>query len=306
MPAFSRFLRYFVAVGKAGSIRRAADELNVSASAIDRQILNVEAELGLPLFERLPGGLRLTAAGEMLMASGQQWQHELAGLRSRIEDLQGLKRGHVEIATIEALAKGALPRLLASLLDRYAGISANISVLENDAARRAVIDGTADFAFLFEPESYRDLSVRAFVEVQLGLLTPPGHPLGEQATARFSHCVGYPLIVPAAPLAVAEQIAVLEGGTGVICDRKVTSDNVQMIISLVMQGAGVGILTSLDAIPEMEQGLVEFTPLADPILRPMTLALCTNNARRPSHAASVLLSEIERDFDQLAGVRKAA
>lgn len=300
MPAFSRFLRYFVAVGKAGSIRRAADELNVSASAIDRQILNVEAELGLALFERLPGGLRLTAAGEMLMASGQQWQQEMVGLRSRIEDLQGLKRGHVEIAVIEALAKGMLPRQLAGLLDRFDGFSANVRVLENDAARRAVIDGEADFAILFEPESYRDLSVRAFVEVQLGLLTPPGHPLGQQKSARFSQCVGEPLIVPADPLAVAEQIALLEAGTGISCDRKVTSDNVQMIISLVMQGVGVGVLTSLDAIPELEMGLVEFTPLADPILRKMTLALCTNTARRPSHAASVLLTEIERDFDMLA------
>jgi DNA-binding transcriptional LysR family regulator len=64
MPAFSRFLRYFMAVGRLGSIRKAADELNVSASAIDRQILNAEAELGMPLFERLPTGLRLTAAGK--------------------------------------------------------------------------------------------------------------------------------------------------------------------------------------------------------------------------------------------------
>ena len=74
MPALSRFLRYFIAVGRLGSIRRAADELNVSASAIDRQILNVEANLGMPLFERLPTGLRLTAAGEIMMAAGSKWQ----------------------------------------------------------------------------------------------------------------------------------------------------------------------------------------------------------------------------------------
>ena len=72
MPALSRFLRYFLAVGRLGSIRRAADELNVSASAIDRQILNVEANLGMPLFERLPTGLRLTAAGEIMMAAGSK------------------------------------------------------------------------------------------------------------------------------------------------------------------------------------------------------------------------------------------
>ena len=81
MPAFSRFLRYFMTVGRLGSIRRAADELNVSASAIARQILNVEAEIGAPLFERLPSGLRLTAAGEIMMAAGGRWQKNMADVR---------------------------------------------------------------------------------------------------------------------------------------------------------------------------------------------------------------------------------
>ncbi len=301
MPAFSRFLRYFVAVGKAGSIRRAADQLNVSPSAIDRQILNAEAELGLPLFERLPGGLRPTAAGEMLMANGLKWQHELSGLRASFEDLQGLRRGHVEIALIDALAKGAFPRVLGGLLDRYEGISANVRVLENDVARRAVIEGEVDFAILFEPHSFRDLSVRAFTEIPLGLLVTPGHTLSSQKRARFSHCAGEALIVPAEPLAVAQQIAVLEGSIDASWHHKVTTDNIQMIVSLVTEGAGVGVLTALDAIPELEAGLVAFVPLYDPILHPMTLALCTNSARRPSHAAAALLTEIERDFEAIVG-----
>jgi|GEM_PF-2890164 len=89
MPAFSRFLRYFVVVGRLGLIRRAAEELNVSAFAIDRQILNAEAGLGLPLFERLPTGLHLTAAGEILMAAGGRWQKNLYDVLAQIEDLRG-------------------------------------------------------------------------------------------------------------------------------------------------------------------------------------------------------------------------
>lgn len=89
MPAFSRFLRYFMAVGRLGSIRKAADELNLSASAIDRQILNVEAELGMPLFERLPTGLKLTAAGELMMASAHQWEKGMTEVRARIETCAG-------------------------------------------------------------------------------------------------------------------------------------------------------------------------------------------------------------------------
>ena len=299
MPAFSRFLRYFVAVGKLGSIRKAADVLNVSASAIDRQILNVEADIGMPLFERLPTGLRLTAAGEIMMAAGTRWQKNLVDVRAQIEDLRGLKRGHVDIAVIDALAKGYVPSMIHAIQQRFPGITIGVKVRPNDIVRAAILNGEVDFGIFFEPQSFRGITVRAFVEVVLGLLTPPGHPLSRQREARFSACAGSALIVPAEPLAVCQQIAVLEGVTGVVLDKAVTSDNIQMITSLVLQGAGIGILTSIDVMTEVQRGLLSFTKISDSILRPMILALCTSASRTPSYAAGIVLAEIENGFAQL-------
>lgn len=54
---------YFDAIRRAGSVREAARRLNVASSAVNRQLLKLEAELGTPLFERLPAGLKLTHAG---------------------------------------------------------------------------------------------------------------------------------------------------------------------------------------------------------------------------------------------------
>ncbi|GGD70758.1 LysR family transcriptional regulator [Croceicoccus mobilis] len=300
MPAFSRFLRYFLAVGRLGSIRKAADELNVSASAIDRQILNVEAELGTKLFERLPTGLKLTAAGEMMMPSGIGWQQGMSSLRARIEDLKGLKRGHVEIAIIDALAKGYIPETIHQIQQRYPGVTVGVRVLGNDDVRRAISDGDVDFGILFEPNSYRDLTVRAFVDVELGFITPRGHRFDGLAEARFSTCVGEPVIAPSQPLAVWQQVAVLEAATNVALERKATSDNIQFITSMVLQGAGVGILTSLDVMTELQRGLLAFTRISDPLLRPMTLALCTASARTPSYAGAMVLGEIENGFSRLA------
>lgn len=299
MPAFSRFLRYFMTVGRLGSIRKAADHLNVSASAIDRQILNVEADLGMPLFERLSTGLRLTAAGEIIMAAGAGWQKHLAEVRAQIEALRGLKRGHVEVAVIDALAKGYVPRAIHALRDRYPGITINVRVLKNDAVRMAITAGEVDFGIFFEPQTFRGITVRAFVDVVLGLLTTPGHLLASQRETRFSACEGYPLIVPAEPLAVCQQVAVLEGMTGLTLDTVVSSDNIQMIVSLVLEGLGVGVVTSLDVISEVQRGLLTFTRISDPILRPMTLALCSSASRTPSYAAGAALAEFESGFAQL-------
>ncbi len=300
MPAFSRFLRYFVVVGRLGSIRRAAEVLNVSASAIDRQILNAEADLGLPLFERLPTGLRLTAAGEVLMAAGGRWQKSLADVLAQIEDLRGLKRGHVEIGVIDALAKGHIPAVIGAIQVRYPGITVGLKVQGNAIVRQMVADGEVDLGIMFEPQSYRDLTVRAFVDVVLGLVTAPGHPLAHHAEARFSLCADQGVVMPSRPLAVSQQIEVLEATSGIALDRRATSDNIQMVVSLVLQGVGIGILTSLDVATEVQRGLLAFTRLSDPVLRPMTLALCTATARTPSHAAAIVLGELEAGFADLA------
>src|SRR5271163_925606 len=74
-------LRYFDAVRSAGSIREAARRLNVASSAVNRQILGLEAEVGVKLFERLSAGLRLTAAGEIVA-------HHVIGLLHDAERLE--------------------------------------------------------------------------------------------------------------------------------------------------------------------------------------------------------------------------
>ena len=60
-----RILDYVDEVARSGSIRKAAEQLNVTASAVNRRIMDLEEELGAPLFERLPRGVRLTTAGEL-------------------------------------------------------------------------------------------------------------------------------------------------------------------------------------------------------------------------------------------------
>jgi len=59
---------YLDTVARAGSIRKAAEQLHVASTALNRKIKETEDSLGTPLFERLPRGVRLTAAGEVMVA----------------------------------------------------------------------------------------------------------------------------------------------------------------------------------------------------------------------------------------------
>lgn len=72
-----RFLRYVDEVARAGSVRQAAERLHVAPSAVIRRIQDLEHELGTPIFERLPRGMRLTAAGELFVAYIRQRHADL-------------------------------------------------------------------------------------------------------------------------------------------------------------------------------------------------------------------------------------
>jgi len=97
-------LNYFDAVRRAGSIRAAARRLNVASSAVNRQILSLEAEVGTQLFHRLPGGLKLTAAGEILAHHVITVLRDAERAESELDALHGLRAGVVELVTLEGSA----------------------------------------------------------------------------------------------------------------------------------------------------------------------------------------------------------
>ena len=118
-----RILRYVDEVARTGSIRKAADQLNVTASAVNRRIMDLEEELGAQLFERRPRGVRLTAAGEVFVHYLREQDGGVERMKSQIEDLKGLRRGTVRIACSQALALDFLPREIAAFRARHPMVS---------------------------------------------------------------------------------------------------------------------------------------------------------------------------------------
>jgi len=293
MPVFSRFLRYFVAVAQHGSIRKASEELGIAASAIDRQLLQGENSFGAPLFERLPTGLRLTATGEMVLNAAHRWLQERETLISQIDDLKGLRRGRVDVLLPDALTKGLVPRLVGQLRQSHPGIVLNLLVRDNHDIADLLLAGAADFALILNPARIRDMEVLAQVDYPLGFVTLPDHPIAVSGAARFSASADHPMIVPAHTLALRRQIERLEHDTGVSLKAAATADSIEMIKSLVQVGAGIGILSYVDVVAEVEGGFLSFTPIVNHQLSPLVLGLCVGRARQLSAAAGLVLSLIK-------------
>lgn len=170
-------IHYFDMVRRCHSIREAARRLNVASSAVNRQILKLEDEIGAPLFDRLPGGLRLTGAGEIFARHVTVVLQDMERVRSELDALQGLRTGHVEIATIEAVTSDLLPCVLKAMRERYPDITVGVTLLGSQAIPEAVSSGAVDLGLAFALPRSADLQQVSVGHFRLGAIVSPQHPL---------------------------------------------------------------------------------------------------------------------------------
>jgi len=191
-----RFLHYVDAVARSGSIRGAAETLHVAASAVNRRIQDLEEELGTPIFERLPRGVRLTAAGELFLGYARRRSADLEQVRSQIEDLRGVRRGRITLVASQALAPSFLPLALVDFQATHPGITFDVKVLDRERAVQAVAEFQADLALVFNPPDLRGLRVLAQARQRTCAIVAPDHPLAGRSSVRLKDCLQYPLALP--------------------------------------------------------------------------------------------------------------
>lgn len=190
-----RFLRYVDEVARVGSIRQAADRLHVAPSAVNRRILDLEEELGTPIFERLPRGMRLTAAGELFVRYIRGRKAELDEVRSQIEALQGLRRGRVSVVASQALAPAFLPSVVARFREAHPLAVYDICVGDHLLALHALRTFQADLALVFNLAPDADIHVLAEFDQPLMAMMHRDHPLAHQPSVRLRDCANYPLVM---------------------------------------------------------------------------------------------------------------
>ena len=191
-----RILRYVDEVARAGSIRKAADHLNVTASAVNRRIMDLEEELGTQLFERRPRGVRLTAAGEVFVSYLRQQDGDVERMKSQIEDLKGMRRGTVRIACSQALALDFLPREIGEFRKRHPLVSFDVKVLDHEQAMAALATYEVDLVLVFRPPFLANFQPLMTLEQRIVAVMAAGHPLASRRTVRLRDCAAYPVALP--------------------------------------------------------------------------------------------------------------
>jgi DNA-binding transcriptional LysR family regulator len=297
--------KYFFEVAQLGSIRRASQTLNVAASAISRQIMRLEHEIGTPLIERLNKGIRLTDAGEIL------YRHlgESALIQERalgwIEDIKGARRGRVRIATIEGLLGNYLPRVLRHLNEAYPNIQVEIMVVGADLVTNMLRDDMCDIGVVLEPDDISQLSICAELVTDLTATVTPDHPLARRDSVTISDIAAFPVILNSSSFSTRRLVDRAAKRAGCTLSPSIEINSIEGMKFLAR--AGLGIIFVPAFVVEREQARKELIaiPLMDAEFSKLKLFVLTKQSRRLSPAGARLLNLLVTEFRTAASASDA-
>mgnify|MGYP001275929187 FL=1 len=191
-----RIYKYVDKIAQTGSIRQAAEQLYITPSALNRRLIALEQELGVKVFERLGRGVRLSTAGELFIDHIRKHLSETEKLKSQIEDLSGLRRGHVTIACTQAALPFFIPNEIQKYQEKFPHV--NFSVLNKDGTEAAIalLNHTADIALVFDQLRQSDFQTAYAIPQSVHAIMAKSHYLASKSQVSISECLNYPLALP--------------------------------------------------------------------------------------------------------------
>jgi DNA-binding transcriptional LysR family regulator len=274
-----RLLTYVDAVARHGSIRKAADALNVASSALNRQVLDLETDLGLPLFERLPRGVRLTAAGEVFLAYTRQAISELKAVESRVEQLRGLVRGQVSVAAVESVASELLPSAISRFQAAHPNVRFNVHIGAPEELLSALVADRADLILTHYLPPKKSVAIAAVAKQALCALVVSDHPLASRDNLRLRDCLAYPLALGDATLAGRALIDQALAQASFDLNPRLVSNSVETMKAFARMNRGVCFQFRKPGKARIPPGDMIALPLADPSFLQATLVLATRRGR---------------------------
>ncbi|MBE7562324.1 LysR family transcriptional regulator [Acidithiobacillus sp. HP-6] len=286
-----RLFQYIDAIVREGSVRRAAEKLYVTASALDRRLHDLEEELGTPIFERHARGMNLTAAGEIFINHIRHHLAESQRVQSEIDRLRGMQQGQVAIAVSPALVADFIPDIVRNYRRQYPGISLSVSIVQHEIAMHLLLNFDVDLAIVIAPPKHPDVFDLAVVKQPLLAAMHVDHPLSEYPRLRMSDLIQYPLILPSEGLTTRETLDGVLRPLGRNVKIAAETNSYEVMLDLLPETEQIGFVLStgfqLNAIPNS----IVYRPIIAQDLHPVPI-ICAQLRNRGLSVAAAKFSEL--------------
>lgn len=288
-----RRVRYLYEAILAGSIRAAADKLDMNPSVVSRQVAQLEAELSMPLLERLGRGVKPTEAGQMLVDYFRQHASHKEDVLNKLEEIRGLSRGHIDLVLGEGFVGDLMAEPLQSFWKMHPQLTVNLSLAGTNEVLRRVTDDQAHIGLVYNPPVTSTIRSRAAIRQPMCLICRPDHPL---AFLRREHLLrdlaGHELALMHGSYGTRQAIELASQLERLRLVPKLTTDSISVVKHFVKGGLGVSLLPAFAVTQEMDAGDVVAIPINNQVLASAEAHIITRLGRQLPAASNQLLLQL--------------
>jgi len=282
-------LRYFVAVADEGSFSRAAAKVRVAQPSLSQQIRKLEAEVGQPLFDRLPRSVVLTEAGRCLIDYARQILASIGDARRSIDELKDEVSGRLAVGAIPTIAPYILPELVGKFQKQYPEVTLEIVEDVTDGITRRVEAGELDVALASTCQQSPTLRRESLGNEPLLALVPEGHPLAKKTLVELDDLKSQRFLLLHEMHCLSQQVHHLLESRRLRPEIALAGSQLGTIANMVAAEIGVSIVPQMMVKHRATSGCVSL-PFAPPVPE-RELNLLYNPLRFQSKAAAAFRQE---------------
>jgi DNA-binding transcriptional LysR family regulator len=249
-----RHLSVFHGVAKAGSVNAAARLLHTSQPAVSRELRTLEERLGVLLFDRLPRGMRLTEAGQVLLDYAERIFGLEEAAERAIRELADLESGQLAIGASNTIGTYLLPALVASFHVRYPKVSLNLEVDNTEEIVKGVLDSRFVLGFVEGRIRNPAIEAQEFRRDRIVAVVSPQHPLAKARAPSVRSLAESPSIMrePGSGTREIVERAFARHRLTLHCGLQINSS--EALKRAALEGGGVGWISELCVVEELRSG----------------------------------------------------
>lgn len=290
-PFDNRFLREFLGVAQEGSLRRAAERLNIAPSAVSRKLAAAESRLGVTLVERSAQGIMLTDAGRLLREHALHQQDEQTFL---LDQLGRFSDGGaaVRIAVGEGFAADLMQNGLAGLVRDHPQLCFRTDLAGTEEIQRRVIEGEADLGIAYNPVPTEATSSVAMARQPLCAIVPVDSPLADSDCLRLAQMLARPVAMLDTRHAIRTLVGRAASDLGLALRPQVESSSIAALIRYVGAGMGGTFLPRFSASIQAARGELAIVTLDEESLQHVSAHLMVRVRRRLPQAVALTVEHL--------------
>lgn len=250
-----RHLLLVKTVAETGSLTKAGERLNLTQSALSHQLVDLERRLGTKLFHRVSKRMRLTPAGERVLASADRVLGELTHAEEEVRLLASERRGLLRFAVECYTAYHWLPDVLHRFGKRHAGVDVRIDANATPRVLDALIEGTLDLALVSTPVEDRRIRMKPLFDDEIVVVMGTDHPLARRDFVTAADLAGETILTY--PVFDRSSVArELFTPAGVKPKGAMQVQLTEAAVELARGGIGVATLPRWSIVPQLASGAI--------------------------------------------------